>query len=84
MSLSADNPLDIIMPKSPLFRVLVVAFIVTAMGIWVFLQSEGRKDQALATQVIAKPYVEKKESPSSVATLTIDHGYRRMVFCSKS
>ena len=60
------------MPKSPLFRMLVVAFVVAAVGIWVAAQSGGSKDQALANPVTAKPYVEKKESASSVATLTID------------
>ncbi|MBV1934782.1 MAG: DUF4163 domain-containing protein, partial [Parvibaculaceae bacterium] len=60
------------MPKSPLFAVLVVTSILTGMGIWLFLLPGGGKGPIMANQVAAKPYVEKKESPSSVATLTID------------
>lgn len=60
------------MSKSPLFRVLVIIFIVAIVGIWVASERGGDNDQAMANQVTAKPYVEKKESPSSVATLTID------------
>lgn len=60
------------MPKSPLFRVLVVTFIVAAGCIWVVLQPGGGKAQAVANQLAASSYVEKMESPSSVATLTID------------
>lgn len=60
------------MPKSRLFRVLAVTFIVAAVGIWVISKPGGDNDQAMANQVPAKAYVEKKESPASLATLTID------------
>lgn len=60
------------MPKSSLLRVLVVAFIVAAVGMWVVSKPGGVNDRAMANQVNAKPYVETKESPSSLTTLTID------------
>lgn len=63
------------MSKSPLFRVLVVTFItsaVVAAGIWVVSEPGDISVKAAVTIDVPKPYGERIETQSSLATLTID------------